>query len=306
MLAAVEPLAQQCGERGEIVDLRDRRDVPSRHLAVAWSIGDERNSGRRRRDTVHPRIADHDAVAHAGEARGDDTPSVGGRLHLRHLVARDDQIQRVDEREAIERDLRDLARVIRPQGGGETRRARARQRLPRARLEPCGLDGAALVVERDVPYRLAQVGRVVAAPAHQLADAPAFVARGKRVATGFDVRAHVERHRREVQRRRDQRVIEIEHADTHGGLYRIPDPDVYGCEDRPKPPTLRLVGAAGLGVLAEEGDDDCTGPPADTDAGLIGFGDENTRPPATLAGRSSALPAAVSGGRGRWYASTSP
>src|SRR5262245_38964839 len=96
MLAAVEPLAQQRGERGEIVDLRDRRDLPSRHLAVAWTIGDERNSGRRRRDTVHPRITDHDAVAHAGETRGDDTPSVGGRLQLRHLVARNYPIQRLD------------------------------------------------------------------------------------------------------------------------------------------------------------------------------------------------------------------
>src|SRR5262249_3261324 len=148
--------------------------------------------------------------------------------------------------------------------------------------EPGSIDRAALVVERDVPHRLAQVGRVVAAPAHQLADAVSLVARGQRATTRLDVGAHLQRHRRQVQRRRHERVVEVEHADTHGGLYRIPDPDVYGCEDRPKPPTLRLVGAAELGVLAEEGDDDCTGPPADTDAGLIGFGDEKTRPPATF------------------------
>jgi hypothetical protein len=101
-------------------------------------------------------------------------------------------------------------------------------------------------------------------------------------------------------------VIEVEHADTHSGLYRMPDPGVYvvpGCEGRPKPPVLRGAGAA---VEPTEEDEEVAGAVPGTDDGVIGFGDENTRPPATLAARSLALPAALSGGRGRWYASTSP
>ena len=102
-------------------------------------------------------------------------------------------------------------------------------------------------------------------------------------------------------------MIEVEHADTHGGLYRIPDPGVYvvpGCEDLPKPPLLRGAGAGA--DPADDEDDEGTDVVAGPSDGVIGFGDENTRPPATLAARSLALPAALSDGRGRWYASTSP
>jgi hypothetical protein len=53
------------------------------------------------------------------------------------------------------------------------------------------------------------------AVADQLADAVALGASGERSAVLLDQRAHLERHRGQVQRRVDQRVVEVEDAHTH-------------------------------------------------------------------------------------------
>src|SRR5439155_1285384 len=101
----------------------------------------------------------------------DDAPAVGRGLHLGHVVARDHEVERVPEREAVERDLRHLARVVGPEHRAEAGRPRAVERLARAGLEPGRGHRAALVVERDVPDRPADVGGVVAAPANERAFA---------------------------------------------------------------------------------------------------------------------------------------
>src|SRR2546422_7594121 len=90
----VHTRAQPRGEGGEVVDARDRRDLPAGQIGFARAIGDERDAGGGRGQAVHPRVADDDRVPHAREARGDDAPAVGRGLHLCHLVARDDEIER--------------------------------------------------------------------------------------------------------------------------------------------------------------------------------------------------------------------
>ena len=107
---------------------------------------------------------------------------------------------------------RHLARVVGPHRGGVAGRARALHRLARAGLQRGVDDRAALVVERDLPQRRLVLGGVGLAPVQQLADAIPIRLGGQRSAVMLQVAAHVQRHRRQVQRRADQGVVEVEDA----------------------------------------------------------------------------------------------
>jgi hypothetical protein len=194
---------------------RDRRDLPPLEVSVLGAIRDERHARLGGGHAVHPRVTDDDGVADVAEVRGDDPVAIGVGFHLAHVVAGDDQVQVGLKREALEREQRHLARVVGPHSGREPRRPRAGECLERAGLQPRRFDGAPLVVQGDLPHRRRHRRRLGGAVTDQLADAIAFGPCRQRSAVVLDERPHLQRHRRQVERRVDQRVIEVEDAQTH-------------------------------------------------------------------------------------------
>jgi hypothetical protein len=145
----------------------------------------------------------------------DHRPAVGGRLERAHLVAGDHEIEVWRQIEAVERPGRDLARVVGPQCHLAAGLARAAQRLERSGLEPRLVHGPPLVVERDPPGLRFEVGRHAAAVVDELADAIAVVPRWQGTARALEHPPDLEGHRREVERRVHEGVIEVEHAQIH-------------------------------------------------------------------------------------------
>jgi hypothetical protein len=182
---------------------------------VLRTVGHERHAGGRGGDAVHPGVTDHHGVARDPEVLHDDAPAVGIGLERAHLVAGDDQVEEGQQPEAGEGLVGDLARVVGPHRGREAGRAGAVDGLARAGLQRGRRHRAPLVVERHLPQRLLHVRRVGLAPADQLAHAVAIRPARQQSAMALQQRAHVQRHRRQVQRRLDERVIEVEDAQTH-------------------------------------------------------------------------------------------
>ena len=131
--AAVQP----GGQRRQVVEARDRLELPARHVRLVRPVGDEGHAGGLWRPRRPPRSRPRRARRWwRAVVRRDHAPAVGIGLERAHLVAGDHQVELVADPagEALERDRRHLARVVGPHRGREAGRARALHRLARAGL----------------------------------------------------------------------------------------------------------------------------------------------------------------------------
>jgi len=134
------------------------------------------------------------------------------------VVACDDEVEVGRERELLEHVDRADSRVVRPHGRGEAAPARARDRLEGAGLEGGVGQRTLLVREGDRPDSRLERRRRALTVGDQLPHAVALGPLGQRSELAFDERPHVDRHRGEVERRRDERVIEVEDTEPHRDL----------------------------------------------------------------------------------------
>src|SRR5438876_191007 len=220
LASAIEVCREPPRQRGEVIQDGLGLHLPALEILQAGSVGDERYAGGGRGHAIHPGVADDDRRA-VPEALANHAPAGGIGLERVHLVARDDQVEPAQQAEAVEHVGRDLPGVVRPQRDGEAGSACALDGVAGPWLERRAVQRSPLVIERDRPQRVEERGRVTAAVRDELVHAIAIGARGQGAARHLESGPHVERHRGQIERRTDQRVIQIEHAQTHGGR-RIP------------------------------------------------------------------------------------